>query len=128
MYIGANVFAHDSWEDAVVATEKIGAYAEPGNVLGYNGSLELGTCDFDGDGLNDSFLATGQTWWYSSGGDTPWVYLNTSKKRRAEVTLGFFDGDNRCDVLVDGVIYPGGKTPKSSVSRPPLGGVVSTAR
>jgi len=79
------------------------------NLVGVNAMHELGSCDFDGDGLNDVFLATGQTWWYSSGGDRPWVYLNRSKKRRADVTLGFFDGDNRCDVLADGVIYSGGK-------------------
>jgi hypothetical protein len=89
---------------------------------------ELGTCDFDGDGLNDLFLATGQTWWYSSGGDTPWIYLNTSKKRRAEVTLGFFNADNTCDVWVDGTIYPGGRTqtlPGNHV--PPRGGIANPA-
>jgi hypothetical protein len=25
-------------------------------------------CDFDGDGIDDLFLATGETWWYSSSG------------------------------------------------------------
>lgn len=133
-----NVFAHAALFTTVVqlgggATQVIpGALAQnesglhaSNNLVGVNGMNELGSCDFDGDGLNDLFLATGQTWWYSSGGDQPWVYLNTSKKRRAEVTLGFFDGDNRCDVLVDGVIYPGGKTPKSSVNTPLFGGVAS---
>ncbi|MGE4094503.1 MAG: right-handed parallel beta-helix repeat-containing protein [Candidatus Binatia bacterium] len=123
MFIGANVFAHGKWEDAVVATEHIGAYAEPGNVLGVDASMELGSCDFDGDGLDDAFMATGATWWFSSGGDRPWVYLNTSTKRRAEVTLGFFNADNICDVWVDGVVYPGGKPQKLSVNRTPLGGV-----
>jgi hypothetical protein len=133
MYIGANVFAHDSFYDeglldreyAVVATEHIGAYAEPGNVLGVDASTDLGVCDLDGDGLNDTFMATGATWWFSSGGDSPWVYLHTSTKRRAEVTLGHFDGDNRCDVLADGIIYPGGKPPRLPfpVNRVPLGGV-----
>ncbi len=128
MYIGANVFAHDSWEDAVVATEHIGAYAEPGNVLGVDASADLGVCDFDGDGLNDTFMATGATWWFSSGGDRPWVFLNTSTKRRAEVTLGHFDGDNRCDVLADGIIYPGGKPQRFPfpVNHVPLGGVFTS--
>ncbi len=122
MYIGANVFAHDSFYDegfpdteyAVVATEKIGVYPEPDNVVDnvvdVKASTELGSCDFDGDGLNDSFMTTGATWWYSSGGDKPWVYLNTSTKRLSQVTLGFFNADNICDVWVDGTIYPGGRT------------------
>jgi hypothetical protein len=128
MFIGANVFAHDKWEDAVVATEYIGAYAEPGNVFGVDASTDLGSCDFDGDGVNDSFMATGATWWFSSGGDRPWVFLNTSTKRRAEVTLGFFNSDNVCDVLADGIIYPGGKPQKLPVKQVPLsGGLTSTS-
>jgi hypothetical protein len=129
MYVGNNVFANHLTFDSAVQQTESGLVREPGNVLGYNGMNELGTCDFDGDGINDSFLATGQTWWYSSGGDKPWVYLNTFTKRRAEVTLGFFDGDNICDVLADGIIYPGGKTQKLPVNPlPPGGGVVSAAR
>lgn len=111
MAVSDNVFVHDSLKhDAVDWTENGPVLSD--NLVNINGTNELGACDFDGDGLNDLFLATGQTWWYSSGGDTPWVYLNTSKKRRAEVALGFFDGDNRCDVLADGIIYPGGKPQK----------------
>ena len=101
------------------------------NLVGVNGMNELGTCDFDGDGINDSFLATGQTWWYSRGSThMPWVYLNTSKKRRAEVTLGFFNPDNICDVSVDGVIYPGGRPqtlPGGGSHVPPGGGGVNPA-
>lgn len=126
MFIGANVFAHNNWEDAVVATQFIGTYAEPGNVFGVDASTDLGVCDFDGDSLPDTFMATGATWWFSSGSDRPWVYLNTSTKRRSEVTLGHFDGDNRCDVLADGVIYPGGKPQKLPVNRVPLGGVLTS--
>jgi hypothetical protein len=95
------------------------------NLVGVNGMNELGTCDFDGDGLNDTFMATGATWWFSSGGDRPWVFLNTSTKRRAEVTLGQFDGDNRCDVLADGIIYPGGKPEKPIVNGGALERVVT---
>lgn len=98
------------------------------NLLGINGLNELGTCDFDGDGVNDSFMATGATWWFSSGGDRPWVYLNTSTKRRSEVTLGFFNADNICDVWVDGIVYPGGKPQTLPVNHVPPGrGVTSTS-
>lgn len=67
--------------------------------------------------------------WFSSGGDRPWMYLNTSTKCRAEVTLGQFDGDGRCDGLADGIIYLGGKPqtlPRSGQLS--SGGVVSKAR
>jgi hypothetical protein len=39
-----------------------------------------GQCDFDGDGVNDSFLATGQTWWFNNGVSHQWRYLNASPK------------------------------------------------
>ena len=64
---------------------------------------------FDGDGRNDSFMATGQSWWYRSGTTGPWEFLNASTKKFSEVSLGYFDGDDRCDVSADGVIYPGGR-------------------
>jgi hypothetical protein len=124
MFIKANVFAHVSWDDAVAhsATEPC---CELDNLYRVDASTELGSCDFDGDGLNDSFMATGATWWYSSGGDKPWVYLNTSLKRRSQVTLGFFNGDNICDVSVDGIIYPGGRTQTLPVNPLlPRGGVL----
>ena len=72
---------------------------------------ELGTCDVDGDGIDDAFLATGQTWWYASGGQGHWVYLNTSTKRLHEVTLGYYDTDHRCDVFADGLMSSGGTAP-----------------
>ena len=102
----SNVFAHlvPGWAleghtqhirqvDNVYATDERGNY---------------GRCDFDGDGLDDLFLATGQTWWFNSGGDRHWTYLNTSTKRLSELTLGEVDGDARCDVVADGVVVSGG--------------------
>jgi len=133
-YVTDNVFAHSALFTTVVpqpagaspqvipgalAQNESGLHAS-NNLVGVNAMNELSSCDFDGDGFPDTFLATGQTWWYSSGGDKPWVYLNTSKKRRVEVTLGFFDGDNRCDVLADGIIYPGGTSRNSLGIRPRL--------
>jgi hypothetical protein len=125
MFVISNVFAHDDINDAVEQTES-GLFLS-NNLVGINGLNELGTCDFDGDSINDSFLATGQTWWFSSSGDKPWVYLNTSTKRRSEVTLGFFNADNICDVSVDGIIYPGGRTQTPLANPlPPGGGVVTS--
>jgi Right handed beta helix region len=81
------------------------------NRLGINGSARTRLCDFDGDGTNDRFMATGQTWWYASRGTGPWVYLNTSQKLLSELTFGQLDGDSRCDVAADGLISSGGTSP-----------------
>ena len=58
-------------------------------------------CDFDGDGIDDLFLATGATWWYSSSGQFPWTFLNTSSTRKKDLRFGYFDDDDRCDVLTE---------------------------
>ena len=66
-------------------------------------------CDFDGDGINDSFITTAETWWFQSGdhrnGPTPWVYLNTNTLLVENVSLGYFSTDavrnQVCDVADD---------------------------
>jgi hypothetical protein len=58
-------------------------------------------CDFDADGVDDLFLATGATWWFSSSGRFHWSFLNTSSKRLKELRFGYFDDDERCDVLTE---------------------------
>ena len=120
MFIGGNVFArpflfdtafaNGAYIEGAIGQTETGLVIEPGNQLGVDGSTRVGTCDFDGDGVNDSFMATGATWWFSSGGLRPWTYLNTSTRQLSQVQLGYFDSDNRCDVSVDGVVYSGGTT------------------
>ena len=68
-------------------------------------------------------MATGQSWWYRSGTTGPWEFLNASTKKLSEVSLGYFDGDNRCDVVADGTIYPGGKPPPRFYGVVGIGGV-----
>ena len=75
-----------------------------------NLSPSYGSCDFDGDGILDTFFATGETWWFSSAGTRPWTYLNTSKLLPSQVALGDFDHDGLCDVLGGGVLYSGGRS------------------
>ncbi len=109
----SNVFAHSVLSSEIApgagALEGyVGQMNVADNLLGIDESGNYGRCDFDGDGLEDLFLATGQTWWFNSGGDRHWRYLNTSKKRLSEVTLGDVDGDRRCDVVADGVVSSGG--------------------
>jgi hypothetical protein len=74
-------------------------------------SDQLGRCDFDADGIEDRFFATGATWWFNSGGDRHWVYLNTSTRRLSELALADVDGDGRCDVVSGGMVSSGGTGP-----------------
>src|SRR5262249_13853899 len=81
-----------------------------------NPTNRLGVGDFDGDGKEDTFLATGATWYYAPGGQAEWRYLNKSGAKLDELLLGDFDGDGRTDVLTqrgrDWLVWWGG------VSRP----------
>lgn len=108
--VKSNVFAHDLLYGPVDGA--LGGYFEhmhmEDNLTGINESGNYGRCDFDADGIADLFLATGQTWWFNSGGNRHWRYLNTSTKRLHELSLGDVDGDRRCDVVVDGVVVSGG--------------------
>ncbi len=112
MFVGENVFARDAAFWTATSQTESGLVEEPGNQYLYNGMNHLAQCDFDGDGLTDTFLATGESWWYRSGTTGPWEFLAQSKKKRDEVEIGFFDGDNRCDVRVDGALFPGGRPPR----------------
>jgi hypothetical protein len=79
------------------------------------------TCDFDGDGVNDAFIATEQTLWFCPGpsdcvtttgsGKPTWVYLNMSTKRFDQLSLGHFSGGKVCDVVDGGLISVGGSGP-----------------
>lgn len=60
---------------------------------------QYGVCDFDGDGMDDLFLATGVSWWYASRGKMHWTFLKEATERLHQVGLGDFDGDKRCDVF-----------------------------
>jgi hypothetical protein len=60
---------------------------------------ELGVGDFDGDGVDDVFLGTGATWWFSSGGKTEWRFLNRMTERAPALRFGDFDADGRTDIV-----------------------------
>jgi hypothetical protein len=60
----------------------------------------LGVGDFDGDGIQDLFLATGAAWYYSPAGKAEWRYLNGGKTDKIDsLLLGDFDGDGRTDAV-----------------------------
>ena len=85
----------------------------PGNEINYDFDGRYGVCDFDGDGVDDLFLATGRTWWFSSYGEFPWSFLAARTEKLEQVKLGYFDNDNKCDVLTESgpewVISSGGR-------------------
>jgi hypothetical protein len=101
MRVGDNVFAQ-SYQDAL--TQTVGGLEDQGtNTFNDTRFFDASRwCDFDGDGVTDSFRATGATWWYLSSRLGYFVYLNTSKIVNPSITLGDRDGDNRCDMFAGG--------------------------
>jgi hypothetical protein len=59
----------------------------------------LGIGDFDGDGKQDLFMATGTAWYYSSAGKAEWRYLNAHTDTINKLLFGDFDADGRTDVF-----------------------------
>jgi hypothetical protein len=75
------------------------AAVEYGNINEQDPAQLLLVGDFDGDKVDDVFLATGAAWYYSSGGQAEWRYLNRAHDPASALLLGDFDGDGRTDVL-----------------------------
>lgn len=108
--IAENVFPHATLEKgdlggtdyAVRLETRTNVSPRPNNVIQTDTFGEYySQGDFDGDGIDDLFLATGTTWWYSSSGTASWSFLNTSSKRIKDLRFGYFDDDNVCDVLTE---------------------------
>jgi hypothetical protein len=98
-YIDRNVFPQGQG-DAIALRTSENVSIGSGNIEGFDSFGKYGICDFDGDAIDDLFLPTGATWWFSSSGMFHWSYLNRQTARLANVRLGYIDGDLRCDVLV----------------------------
>lgn len=71
-----------------------------------NPTSDLAVADFDGDGVEDVFVGTGATWWYSSAGAAEWRFLNRMPEHASALRFGDFDGDGRADVATihDGLV------------------------
>jgi hypothetical protein len=117
--IRRNVFPHDEVYDTGITlylpfTDAAVHSASPlnvdvaDNVTSVNTSGDYAQCDFDGDGVDDLFLATGVSWWYSSTGQMHWSYLNAKGGRRADFQFGDVNADGRCDVRAGGKYVSGG--------------------
>lgn len=122
--IRENIFPHEGLEndwgdDAIHLQTDENITIGPGNVIEFDTYGRYKVCDFDGDGIDDLFLPTGETWWYSSYGEFHWSYLNAAKERLDQVRLGYFDDDLRCDVLTESngewLISSGGTGPWTSI-------------
>jgi hypothetical protein len=98
-----NAFAHTvEWStlltDGALDQTETGLNDNGGNMLGVGEDRQT-ICDFDGDGVGDTFMTTGVSWWFSTSvGDMRWVYLNQSKARITDLELGDVNGDGLCDV------------------------------
>jgi FG-GAP-like repeat len=121
--IDNNVFTQRAWGDAIELRTNDHVQVGTGrtaNTYGYDSYGRYGVCDFDGDGKDDLFLATGVTWWYSSAGKMPWAFVATAPEKIDQVALGDFDNDGRCDVLTvqgkDWVVASGGNGPRRHYS------------
>ena len=82
-----------------ISSQKTNIEFGTGNENSFDSFGKYGVCDFDGDGIDDLFLATGKTWWYSSSGKFPWSFMSAKNGRPDEFRLGYIDKDLRCDVL-----------------------------
>jgi hypothetical protein len=71
-----------------------------------NPTDQIGVGDFDGDGIQDTFLATGTAWYFSPGGQAAWRFLSARTDRIGSLLFGDFDGDGRTDVVA---INPSGQ-------------------
>jgi hypothetical protein len=116
MDVKHNVFAHGrQWGDTVtngwllpgaMFQNETGLHDED-NRFGVNTFDDRRSCDFDGDGSGDDFIATGATWWYASSALAGrWVFLNQSTVGVDGVTLADVNGDGLCDVTAGGTVFP----------------------
>ena len=64
-----------------------------------NPTARLGVGDFDNDGADDLFLATGAAWYYAPAGSREWRFLSAKTDTIDQLLLGDFDGDGRTDVV-----------------------------
>jgi FG-GAP-like repeat len=64
-----------------------------------NPTQQLGVGDFDGDGKDDLFMATGEAWYYAPGGAAEWRFLSYKTEPIGQLLFGDFDGDGRTDVF-----------------------------
>jgi hypothetical protein len=107
--VNGNVFKNSSSDDAIKQNGECGGVGDnitrpidirPNNEFGVDPMAQLGSCDFFGDGRQDQFMATGNTWWAKSPTTGQWRYLNTMSERLPQLQFGRMDSDAVCDVAL----------------------------
>ncbi len=95
-----NIFPQ-SQSDAILAiTKDLGKIAVWANIFNApNPTDDLAVGDFDGDRIDDVFVGTGAAWYFSSGAQSEWRFLNRMPEHASELLFGDFDGDGRTDVI-----------------------------
>jgi len=96
-----NIFARSDYDAAISLETENHIIVRHNNIYNVDGFGKYAVCDFDGDGVDDLFQATGRTWWLSGQGTFPWRLLRVDRLPRDDLRFGYFDGDNRCDILAE---------------------------
>ncbi len=111
MYFHDNVVEHDDLDSAVALTtgglsglgigEDEGAFNfhSSGDTFNTDHSREIAHGDFDGDGQQDVFVASGTAWWYSKAGVRSWQLLHESTKLTRDLAFDDINNDGKTDIL-----------------------------
>jgi hypothetical protein len=95
-----NIFLQSKGAAIVTATTDLTKHVVWGNSFNApNPTADLAVGDFDGDGIDDVFVGTGAAWYFSSGGQAEWRFLNRMSEHASALRFGDFDGDRRTDVM-----------------------------
>jgi hypothetical protein len=91
-------------DDAFVCSQAIIQSAEAcmnvhDNIYETNPTKKLGVGDFDRDGTEDLFMATGAAWFYAPHGRAEWRFLAAQTDTIDNLRFGDFDADGRTDVF-----------------------------
>jgi hypothetical protein len=95
-----NALVHDNQGDAISTPAGWPFQLQvDNNQYNVDTSYQLAVGDFDGDGCDDVFQATGAVWVYSPCGRREWRYLNDSSIKLSGLAFGDFNGDGKTDVF-----------------------------
>jgi hypothetical protein len=98
--IHENVFLQSKGAAIVTATTDLTKHVVWGNTFNApNPAADLAVGDFDGDGIDDVFVGTGAAWYFSSGGQAEWRFLNRMPEHASALLFGDLDGDGRTDII-----------------------------
>jgi hypothetical protein len=113
-YFHENVVAHDTfgaaislkmydgsltWKNHFLTNKDFNFDNSPDNIYDTDHANDIATGDFDGDGYSDVFIATGTAWFYSSGGQSEWRFLQSTYLTTGRLAFADMDGDGKTDPI-----------------------------